>query len=190
VKRVPIWHLVTTVALLVAFVSQGTLALAGTTGGLTGVVIDASSNAPIAGARVSVTSPSQAASVTTDASGRFSFLTLAPDTYTVSVVRDNYQPFTVPGQAIFADTVQTVTARLQKTLSTIAHVTAVGSGSLVKSGTTADVYSVNAAGQNRCIRTWRRRQPQLGILGDRDRSRRLRRTESNGLFSNRTHSRR
>ena len=36
---------------------------------------------------------------------------------------------------------------MQKSLSTIAHVTSTGSGALVKSGTTADVYSVNAAAQ-------------------------------------------
>ena len=51
------------------------------------------------------------------------------------------------GQAVFADTVQTLTLRLQKSLTTIAHVTSTGSGALVKSGTTADVYSVNAAAQ-------------------------------------------
>jgi Carboxypeptidase regulatory-like domain/TonB dependent receptor/TonB-dependent Receptor Plug Domain len=140
-------HIVTALVLLVAFVSQGTWALAGTTGGLTGSVVDATSSAPIAGAVVTVSSPSQTATVTTDASGRFGFLTLAPDTYTVSVTKDQFQPTTSPGQIVFADSVQTLTIRLNKSLTTIAHVTSTGSGQLVKSGTTADVYSVNAAQQ-------------------------------------------
>ncbi len=62
-------HIVTALVLLVAFVSQGTWALAGTTGGLTGSVVDATSSAPLAGVVVTVSSPSQTASVTTDASG-------------------------------------------------------------------------------------------------------------------------
>jgi Carboxypeptidase regulatory-like domain/TonB dependent receptor/TonB-dependent Receptor Plug Domain len=140
-------HLVTALLTIAAFVSQGTLALAGTTGGLTGSVVDAASSAPVAGAVVTVSSPSQTNTVTTDASGRFSFLTLAPDTYTVSVTKAQYSDTSLPGEAIFADTVQSVQVRIQKTLSTIAHVTAVRSGALVKSGTTADVYSVNAAQQ-------------------------------------------
>src|SRR5271155_673412 len=140
-------QIVTALVLLVAFVSQGTWALAGTTGGLTGSVVDATSSAPLAGAVVTVSSPSQTASVTTDASGRFGFLTLAPDSYTVSVTKDQFQPTSDSGQIVFADTVQTLTVRLQKTLSTIAHVTSTGAGALVKSGTTADVYSVNATVQ-------------------------------------------
>ncbi|HTA38230.1 MAG TPA: carboxypeptidase-like regulatory domain-containing protein, partial [Candidatus Acidoferrales bacterium] len=140
-------QIVTALVLLVAFVSQGTWALAGTTGGFTGTVVDATSSAPLAGVVVTVSSPSQTASVTTDASGRFAFLTLAPDTYTVSATKDQYQPNSESGQIVFADTVQTFTFRMQKTLSTIAHVTSTGNGALVKSGTTADVYSVNAAAQ-------------------------------------------
>jgi TonB dependent receptor/Carboxypeptidase regulatory-like domain len=142
-----IGHIVTALVLLVAFVCQETWALAGTTGGLTGSVVEATSSAPIAGAVVTVSSPSQTATVTTDASGHFGFLTLAPDTYTVSVTKDQFQPTTEAGQIVFADSVQTLTVRMQKSLSTIAHVTSTGAGSLVKSGTTSDVYSINAAGQ-------------------------------------------
>jgi hypothetical protein len=51
-------HVVTALALLVAFLCQETWALAGTTGGLTGQVVDATSSAAIAGAVVTVSSPS------------------------------------------------------------------------------------------------------------------------------------
>ncbi|MEO6835571.1 MAG: TonB-dependent receptor, partial [Candidatus Tumulicola sp.] len=140
-------HVVTALVLLVAFVCQGTWALAGTTGGLTGSVIDAESSAPVAGAQVTVASPSQNATGTTDATGHYTFLTLPPDTYTVTIAKSGYQSTSIPGQVVFADTVQTLTVRLPKALKTIAHVSATGVGSLVKSGTTADIYSVNAGMQ-------------------------------------------
>jgi hypothetical protein len=50
-------HVVTVLVLLVAFAGQETWALAGTTGGLSGTVLDAGSGAPVAGARVQITSP-------------------------------------------------------------------------------------------------------------------------------------
>jgi hypothetical protein len=142
--RVSVFALIT----LVAFASQGTWTLAGTTGGLSGVVIDSTTSAPIAGATVTANSPSQSATATTDASGHFTFLTLSPDTYTVTASKTGYQPVSTPGQIVFADTVQTLTVRLGKSLKTIARVAATGVGALVKSGTTSDVYSVNAATQN------------------------------------------
>ncbi|MGC1335824.1 MAG: TonB-dependent receptor, partial [Candidatus Cybelea sp.] len=140
-------HLVTALTLLVAFVCQETWALAGVTGGLTGSVTDADTSAPVAGAQVTATSPSQSATVTTDARGNFGFLTLAPDTYTISVSKSGYQPVSVPGQVVLADTVQSVPVRVLKTLRTIARVTSTAGSALVKSGTTADVYSINASAQ-------------------------------------------
>ena len=53
----------------------------------------------------------------------------------------------VPGQVVFADTVQSVPVRVLKTLRTIARVTSTAGSALVKSGTTADVYSINATTQ-------------------------------------------
>jgi hypothetical protein len=140
-------HVVTALVLLVAFASQGTWALAGTTGGLSGVVLDANTSAPIAGATVTANSPSQTATATTDASGHFTFLTLSPDTYTVTATKTGYQPVSTPGQIVFADTVQTLSIRLGKSLKTIARVTAAGAGALVKSGTTSDIYSINSSTQ-------------------------------------------
>lgn len=140
-------HLVTAFVLLVAVVCQETWALASVTGGLTGTVVDAETSAPIAGAQVIAASPSQSATSTTDAAGHFTFLTLAPDTYTVSASKNGYQATSVPGQVVFADTVQSVAVRMPRALRTIARVTSAATGALVKSGTTADVYSINAATQ-------------------------------------------
>ncbi|MBV8332952.1 MAG: carboxypeptidase regulatory-like domain-containing protein, partial [Candidatus Eremiobacteraeota bacterium] len=83
-------HGVTALVLLVAFVSQGTWALASTTGGLAGYVLDADTSAPIAGAQVTAASPSQTVTSTTDATGHFVFLTLSPDTYTVTANKNGY----------------------------------------------------------------------------------------------------
>src|SRR5580704_7170209 len=145
--RRSIRHFGTALIMLVAFVCQETWALASTTGGLTGTVVDADTSAPIAGAEVTASSPSQNATTTTDAAGRFTFLTLGPDTYTVTASRSGYQSTSIPGQIVFADTVQNVSVRMPRALRTIAHVTSAAGGALVKSGTTADVYSINASTQ-------------------------------------------
>lgn len=139
-------QVVVALALLVAFLTQATWALAGTTGRLVGQVTD-EKGAPIAGAAVKASSASQTVAATTDAGGHFTFLSLAPDTYTVSVSKENYNPTTYPGVTIFADQSQTLALTMQKGLKTIATVGARASGNLVKSGTTADVYSVNSATQ-------------------------------------------
>lgn len=136
------------VLLGIGLVCQGTWALAGTTGRLSGTVLSADSNAPIAGAKVTVSSPSQTSSTATDASGHFTFISLPPDTYVVSAEKTGYQAFSQSGVTVFADATQTVAVRVTPALKTIARVTST-SGSLVKSGTTADVYSVNAAMQDR-----------------------------------------
>src|SRR5580704_8568528 len=78
-------------------------AAAGTTGGITGRITETGTGAPVAGVTVTITSPSQAATTTSDASGTYSFLSLAPDTYTLSYSKDGYDPVTQPGISIFAD---------------------------------------------------------------------------------------
>lgn len=134
---------VTAVLLVGAFFAQGTLALAGTTGNLSGVVSDAH-GAPVAGAIVRVASPSQVVTLRTDASGHFSALSLAPDTYVVSVSKEGYQDTNLTGVSIFADQNQAVAITLNPMLTTIATVRSTAASNLVKAGTTASVYSVNA----------------------------------------------
>lgn len=118
-------------------------AQAGTTGSLTGQVVS-TTKAPIAGARVVAVSPSQTATGTTDASGRFAFLSLSPETYTITVSKEGFDTTALTGISIFADQLQTLRITLAPSLRTIAHVTARSSMDLVKSGTTSDVYSVNS----------------------------------------------
>jgi hypothetical protein len=127
-----------------AFLFQETWALAGVTGNIAGVVRD-SKGAPVAGASVKVVSPSQAASTTTDSGGHFIILSLAPDTYTLTVAKTGYAPTASPGEVIFADQTQQVSITLNVQLATIAHVTSTAAGSLVKSGVGGDLYNVSAA---------------------------------------------
>ena len=118
-------HAVIAVSLVVAFLSQGTWALAGVTGNITGTVHDAN-GAPVAGVQVQAVSPSETRTATTDAGGHFVILSLAPDTYTVNLTKSGYQSVAFPGVVVFAD--QTATARLtmQKALKTIARRDVVG----------------------------------------------------------------
>ena len=133
--------------LLFVLIAMPTVARAGTTGTLRGRVVDAATQAPVAGATVVASSPSQNAQTVSDASGSFSFISLQPDTYTVSATKAGYDPQSQPGISIVADQSATVSLSLQKTLKTIAHLTSRSSQSLVKSGVTSDVFSVNPAGQ-------------------------------------------
>ena len=138
----PGWSLFV-LALVIGCALAAVRAYAGTTGSVTGVVARPGGG-PIAGARVVAVSPSQTVTVTTDASGRFSMLSLAPDTYAITVSKDGFETSTFTGISVFADQVQTLRIPLQASLRTIARVTARSSMDVVKSGTTTDVYSVNA----------------------------------------------
>ena len=127
-----------------AFSIEGGFVVAGTTGAITGTVVAASGSVPVAGARVSVVSPSQVAEVTTDASGRFTLLSLAPDTYTIAVSKPGFVSATTAGVAVLADQAQSIHFSLVAALKTIATVKTRSPMDVVRPGTTTDVYSVNA----------------------------------------------
>lgn len=118
---------------------------AGTTGTLGGEVVDATTGAPIAAVSITVTSPSQSASTTTDSRGHFVFVSLAPDTYTVGAQLKGYDPSALAGVSVFADQAFSVSLQLHKSLREIAKVSARSASALVKPGTTADIYSINAS---------------------------------------------
>jgi len=132
-------------ALVAAFAVGGAPARAGTTGALVGTVLDEKTREPVADATVSVSSPSQVAHATTDANGRFTFISLAPDTFVVAVSKQGYESLTQTGITIFADQTQSLALSLQHALKEIGRVTARSSLDLVKPGTTSDVYSVDPA---------------------------------------------
>src|ERR1700688_2881022 len=138
------------ISLAIAFVLCGACGLAGTTGVINGTVVDASTNQPLHGARVTAASPSQSLTTTTDASGHFAFVSLAPDTYTISVqATDERDAARINGVIVLADATQTIAVSQPRSLKVIGAVASRMASSLVKPGTTADVYSINAVTQDK-----------------------------------------
>ena len=126
---------------LLVFLFQVTRVLAGTTGVLTGNVI-LEDGTPVAGVNVTASSPSQAITTKTDSTGHFAFVSLVPDTYTVTVSGTDIETRSQPGLTVIADNTRTVTLKTKK-VKTLGVVTVRGAVELVKPGTTADVYSIN-----------------------------------------------
>ncbi|MBV8223316.1 MAG: carboxypeptidase regulatory-like domain-containing protein, partial [Candidatus Eremiobacteraeota bacterium] len=136
-----------TVAVLLV---QGTWALAGVTGSLNGTVLQEQTHAPVAQAKVTASSASQTSSTNTDNGGHFGFVSLVPDTYTVTVDKEGtIETFVQRGVTVLADQVQSLTIVAKPAIKTLATVTTRASTDLVKPGTTANVYSVNPAAQAR-----------------------------------------
>jgi len=130
---------------LCAALAFGAPALAGTTGAIGGHVIDSATQQPLAGVKVSFTSPSQTEATTTDATGSYSFVSLAPDTYTVTASLTGYDPTTLAGVTVLVDQNQTLTIVLKKAAAVIGRVAVTGAGGLVRAGVTSNVYSVSGA---------------------------------------------
>ncbi|HKW44419.1 MAG TPA: TonB-dependent receptor [Candidatus Eremiobacteraceae bacterium] len=131
----------------VAVVSgQGTWVLAGTTGALNGIV-SSKDGTPLAGVKVTASSPSESVSTVSNSTGNFSFVSLAPDTYEVTASKDGYDTVSQPGISVFADNTQVVKLQMEATTKVLGHVTTTAASALVKAGTTSDVYSVSAATQ-------------------------------------------
>ncbi len=122
------------------FSTVGTL-LAGTTGGITGTVTD-SNGTPVAGVTVNAVSPTGSYTAKTDSKGFYSFAGVNPDTYTVSFQLSGYQPTSIQNVNVFADQTANAPERLQKSLRTIAQVTARSNSSAFQPNQTVDTYSV------------------------------------------------
>src|SRR5579864_3335734 len=129
-------------ALLVLLI-QGTWALAGTTGNITGTVRDQNGNA-IASARVTVVSPSQTQTLTTGSSGFYSALNLSPDTYVVTASKDGYDPASVFGITVQADQTSRADVTLKPATKVLGRVTTTATASVVSRTVTGDLYAVNS----------------------------------------------
>ncbi|HYK53030.1 MAG TPA: carboxypeptidase-like regulatory domain-containing protein, partial [Candidatus Eremiobacteraceae bacterium] len=110
----------------VAAVVHAQPALAGTTGTLSGYVVvvgdkPGAPDIPVAGAKVTATSPTDSESATTDAQGYFAFVDLPPDTYTVSASRDGYVPIVQAGVTVVADNAITVRLVTEPAIKVIAR---------------------------------------------------------------------
>lgn len=78
-------------------------AFAGTSGGLTGRVIDERTLEPMAAATVEATSPSGSFRVTTGADGWFAFTSLPAGSYTILSQHKGYRNERVPGVPVLSD---------------------------------------------------------------------------------------
>ena len=102
----PLRRSLTAAALLISFLGLGTLAQAGTSGGIAGVVTDAKTGVPIPGVNLQLVSPSQTVTTTTDAHGHFIVFSLQPDDYTINASKTGYAPSAVSGCSVYADQTQ------------------------------------------------------------------------------------
>jgi hypothetical protein len=99
-------RVVTLVTILAALGSQASLVHAGTLGGIAGIVTDAKTGAPVAGAKVEIQSRSQKVTATTSANGHYVALSLPPDDYTLTVQKDGYVTQSFSGYSVQADQTQ------------------------------------------------------------------------------------
>jgi hypothetical protein len=129
-------------ALITLGIIQPAFAAEATTGAIIGDVRD-TSGAPVAYADVSAHSPSGSYSAQSDARGRFTLLGMTPDTYTVSVTAEGFEPSSEPGITVFPDQTRTLAVRLVPQLKTIASVES--RAPAFTAGSTSDVFTVNGA---------------------------------------------
>jgi len=129
-------------AVALFFNTVGTL-FAGTTGTINGTIIDSKTQQPLSGVKVDATSASAHYSSKTDSKGFFAFTGVSPDTYTVSFELQGFQPYSVTGVNVFADSVAQVSEGLNKSLVTIGRVTARSQVGAYQPKQTQDTYTVN-----------------------------------------------
>ncbi|HEX3670881.1 MAG TPA: TonB-dependent receptor [Candidatus Cybelea sp.] len=115
------------------------------TGGIiSGTVTDDKTHAAIEGAQVVVKSPSGTYRTVTDAKGAFRFLSVLPDTYSISVSHSGYLPYSNTVVVLNASQ-NAVPVTLSKTLKIIATTKARSAGSAFQHGMTIDTYTVTGS---------------------------------------------
>ena len=105
-KRLNVRTTLATLGLLAAFLGEASWALAGTSGNIRGILTDAKTGAPIAGAGIEIKSGSQQIMTTTDAHGRYVAFALQPDNYTLTAEKPGYDTRSVSGYPVSADQTQ------------------------------------------------------------------------------------
>jgi hypothetical protein len=93
-------------SLVLAVALSTVTALAGTSGGIGGLITDATTGKPASGASVVAHSASQELTTTTDARGHFMFFALQPDSYSITIQEDGYVTQSSDGYEVEADQTQ------------------------------------------------------------------------------------
>ncbi|MGA8574974.1 MAG: TonB-dependent receptor [Candidatus Cybelea sp.] len=130
--------------LFIYVVAPHARALAESGGLVTGTVSDDKTHAVVEGAQVVAKSPSGTYKAVTDARGQFRFLSVLPDTYSLSVTQSGYLPYSVT-VVVLNGSQQAVNVPLSKTLKIIATTHARSAGSAYQRGMTIDTYTVTGA---------------------------------------------
>jgi hypothetical protein len=113
------------------------------TGAVSGIVTDASTKAPVAGAQVSVVAASGKYTVVTASNGFYSVVGLPPDTYTITVRKAGYEIGTVAGVTVTQGISYRVDVRLTPTLKTLGRLAVTANrATLVQKDVTVDAYAV------------------------------------------------
>jgi outer membrane receptor protein involved in Fe transport len=121
-------------------------AAGGQNGNLSGVVVDATSKAGVAGAKITIASPSGRYTATTDGGGRFTINGATVDSYTLSVEAPGYEAYSSPGITIQGDgTVSLGSIPISKTLRTITRTTSRSASGAYQPNQTIDSYTVSGA---------------------------------------------
>ena len=134
-----VFHIAVTCGFVLLACASGFAAEA-TTGTIVGTVLDAGGH-PVANVQVTVTSPSGSSTKLSDPRGRFSFLGLLPDTYTVSAQAGGFEPVSEAGIVVLPGQTQRVSFVLVQALRTIATVKATAKP--FSTGATSDVFTVS-----------------------------------------------
>jgi hypothetical protein len=108
----------TLLGLLAVLISQPSWALAGTSGNIAGIVRNEATGAPVAGARLQITSASQSVATVTDSHGHFIVFQLQPDDYTITAEKEGYDTRSVSGYSVFADETQQYDVKLNPSSGT------------------------------------------------------------------------
>jgi len=106
------------VALLIVVVSGAPVAAADT-GSIVGVVVDAETGKPVAGAVVRAVAPTGHYEAHTDARGQFTLVGVAVDTYNVTVDAPTYKTATFDGETVVTSEAIHLEAKLSKAIRTI-----------------------------------------------------------------------
>ena len=127
---------------------QETLALAGSTGQITGRVLDASTQAPIAGASITAVSPTGSYKAVSGSNGYYAIVNVYPDTYRVTVTAEGYTSALSDGNTVNQNTTTAVDFTLTKTTTVLGHVTVRGVTTVVQPSVPADQYVLTASAAN------------------------------------------
>ena len=126
------------------FAASSAGALAETAGIISGRVTDDKTHVAVSGVAVVAKSPSATYRTTTDANGAYRFLSVLPDTYSLSFAKSGYAAYSI-AVVVLNGSQQAVNVPLSRTLKVIASTHSRSAGSAFQRGMTIDTYTVTGA---------------------------------------------